>query len=471
MAAGVRTAGLLYLAAGALWALAGWAPEYPAFGPVLLELFVAAWLFPAARLQLRTPLSPRNWAIFLFHIHLVVAPLLGMGLGFERGTLLRLPSTFFINAAMLLSALAHLCFALGAQLGASRPAPVLRRARFSPRVHAALAALFILLGTAGLWLTFGSLEGYLQYVTVPETHAIMAEAPPTLGGALGTFLRPFLTFGLLLLWSNHIARTARPGRCVISTLLLLAALLPATASYNRASMWGPVLAALAAYSLTVRRLSGRAVAAAGVAMLLLGLAFGAYREENLAGPDAPVRERRSTLEEANSFIQVYGEGPQFLGFLLEQTKGEDLHLGRTLFSSVLYPLPVLGKPFRDSSGVHFYNRLVYGRSGIVDQIIPAAGELFLNFHLPGVAAFFGLLGLVVQRIERRFETASTAFTAAAFFHIGMWVSFAIAGSVAVVSQILIYMFWPLYGYFGLRAALNACRARPVLRLRETGAPP
>lgn len=471
MKGGLRFAICLYAVAGAGWALSGRALEYPAFGVSLIELALAAWVFPAVRFQARSPLTPRNWALLLFHVHVLVAPLLGIVLGFDLGTLPRLPPARFINAAMLLSALSHLCFAFGAQLADGGRAPARRPLRFSPGFHMGLAGAFILLGAGGLWFTFGSLGGYLQYITVPETARRMAESPTTIRSALGTFLRPFLPFGLILLWSNGISPRARRGGYVIPTLLLLVTIFPVTANYNRASMVGPVLAVLAAYSLTVRRLPARTVALVGLGLLLVGIAFGNYRRENLADPDPSARAQGSILRDANEFLQLYGEGPQFLGFLLEQTREESLHLGRTLFASFVYPVPILGKSFRDLSGVHLYNRLIYGRPGIVDQIIPASGELLLNFHLAGVAAFFALLGFLVQRIELRFLNAPTAFSAATLFYSGMWASFPIAGSMAVLSQLLIYGFWPVYVYFGLRAVLGACRARPGFQPRTAEATP
>src|SRR5262249_53956541 len=151
----------------------------------------------------------------------------------------------------------------------------------------------------------------------------------------------------------------------------------------------------------------------------------------------PVRRESTRWEALNEFLQIYGEGPQCAGFLLEQTEQEPRHLGRSAFASLMYPLPVVGKPFRDASGVVLYNQLIYGEAGVVDQVTPAVGELFLNFHLPGVAAFFALLGFVVQRTERHFHAAPTAFRAVAAFYVGMWLSFPIAGALAVVSQIFI----------------------------------
>jgi hypothetical protein len=468
---GLRVHAVLCAAALGLWVLSGRALEYPAYGVAVLELLVAAWAFPAARFRIDAPLSPANWALFLFHVHLVVAPLLGMWRGFALGVLPHLPSPRFINEALLLSALAHLGFSFGAQAGARPAAEGAPGPRFSEGAHAALVAAFLLIGAVGLWLVFGGPAGYLRYVTVPETQAVIYASPATLRQASGNLLRHFFPFGLVLWWSMGVARRERRGWYALPTLLLLAALLITTANYNRASMVGPVLAVLAAYSLTVRKLSARAVAAVGLGLLLAGVAFGSYRSDNLYGPDAPGRRQTSRWEAVNEFLQIYGEGPQCVGFLLEQTEWEPRHLGRSAFASLMYPLPILGKPFRDASGVAIYNRLIYGEAGNTDQVIPATGELFLNFHLPGVAAFFALLGFAVQRTEQRFRAAPTAFRAAAAFFVGMWLSFPVAGAVAVVSQIFIYSFWPLYAYYGLRAALGACLAPAAPRPALAGARP
>lgn len=466
MSSGLRVQIGLCAAALALWALSGRALEYPAYGAAMLEMLVAAWAFPAARFKTSAPLSPANWALFLFHVHLVAAPLLGMWFGFALGVLPHLPSPRFLNVAMLVSALAHLGFAAGAQYGARPLAKGAPRPWFSERMNAALAAAFLLIGAVGLWLLFGGPAGYVRYVTDPEMQAEIYATPSSMRMAAGNLLRHFFPFGLVLCWSIGVARRERRGWYAFPTLLLLAALVASTANYNRASMVGPVLAVLAAYSLAVRRLSGRAVALIGLGLMLAGVAFGSYRNDNLYGPDAPGRQQQTRGEALSEFLQIYGEGPQCVGFLLEQTAQEPRHLGKSAFASLMYPLPVVGKPFRDASGVVLYNRLIYGEPGVVDQVTPAAAELFLNFHLPGVAAFFALLGFAVQRTEQHFQAAPTAFRAVAAFMVGMWLSFPIAGALAVVSQIFIYSFWPLYAYYGLRAVLGACLApagpRPVL---------
>ena len=85
-------------------------------------------------------------------------------------------------------------------------------------------------------------------------------------------------------------------------------------------------------------------------------------------------------------IQAYGNGPQFLGFLLHNSEDLAPGLGNTTVSAALSPIPILGESFRESSGAHIYNRWIYGSlvndSFAGDQVVPFAGELWLDLRLP-----------------------------------------------------------------------------------------
>jgi hypothetical protein len=135
--------------------------------------------------------------------------------------------------------------------------------------------------------------------------------------------------------------------------------------------------------------------------------------------------------------------------LLDETGwGKSLYWGSSLLGSAMHAVPVLGKGFRDSSGVAIYNQAIYGNSGIEDQIVPFQGELFINFHLVGVvAAFFGL-GLAIGILQRLFENVRTAFAGFAIHYVAMWTGMLIVWSLAVLSQILVYFCWPIYVFAG-----------------------
>ena len=175
--------------------------------------------------------------------------------------------------------------------------------------------------------------------------------------------------------------------------------------------------------------------------------MGAYRAGTR--PANEVFQDRSVLSasDVSEEFQVYACAPQFLGYFLEQTGwGKTLYWGSTLIGSALHPVPLLGKGFRDSSGVAIYNRAIYGDTGTEDQIVPFQGELFVNFHLAGVIAGYFALGIVVGEFQRRFESAGSAFAAFSIHYISLWVAILIIWSLAVLSQILVFFCWPIYVY-------------------------
>jgi len=92
-----------------------------------------------------------------------------------------------------------------------------------------------------------------------------------------------------------------------------------------------------------------------------------------------------------------------------------------------------------------FNELIYGDSDSVDQIIPLAGELYINFHLAGVVLGGVLLGCLLAWQQGRFVTAPTPVEGYAWLMMALWTVF--PGSLSVASQIYLYSFWPIYVYF------------------------
>jgi len=217
----------------------------------------------------------------------------------------------------------------------------------------------------------------------------------------------------------------------------------------------------------------RTAAVLMVAVVAIGLltVSRAYRNSDLTISKALTTSsgRQQVLDKVdlNHEIQVYTSAPQFLGYLLEGTAyAHHPHYGKTIVSSAIYPVPRLGRPFRNSSGVVIYNRLIYGDLGVTDQIVPFQGELFLDFAWGGVLAGYILLGLLVSRLQLAFERASSAFAAFATQYAAIWVAFLVIGSLAVVTQIAIYFFWPILAF----AFLRSDRPRELWRLTPSRAP-
>jgi len=218
----------------------------------------------------------------------------------------------------------------------------------------------------------------------------------------------------------------------------------------------------AVYLARVQRVSLVALAGFGSAALGFIILIGLYRASGigmneLAG-DALARQQLTQKLNLAEEIQVYGQAPQFLGFILEKTDyGRSLYLGYTLVSSLMHPVPLLGESFRPTSGASLYNEMIYGKNGNNDQIIPFQGELYLNFHIPGIAVGFWLLGVVTAGLQYALKKASTSLEIYATWYVSYWILFLILANPAIVSQICVYFLWPIYLYMGLRFLLTRLR--------------
>lgn len=448
-------------------------PEQRFGGAILsaLAFALAQSLLPACRPLAAAPLCPWNWAVFLFFLELVILPFSLLVSGPSIGVLPQLPASAAINAAMGLNAVAFLAFSATYQYLSSKRKKESASASAVPRgkiaaIHPStrFVACYVVLGLFGLLLAFGGIGGLLNYFVNPGEYVdLFVEASHTLRGVASLLLRPFLGFGLVILWCAWIDRRAHRSSPRWMTMVTLVAMLGvllsyATFSYNRGAFVVPLVAMLAVLLTCKARVSFGVLAVAGsvlLVVLLLAPFIAIYRNADLTGnmtgrdlfedPDTAglLADKINPLES----IQMYGAGPQYLGFLLEASRwGTRPYLGSTIIPSVLLPLPVLGRMFRESSGQVIYNEMIYGTTHIFDQNIPLAGELFLNFHVFGIIAGFSLLGSVAYFLQRGFERATAAIEVYVWQYSAVWILFLVIVSVTVVSQILCYFFWPIYSY-------------------------
>ncbi len=459
------------LAALALYAASPDRNRFFASLAAILCFALAPALFPSVRARLDTPLCPLNWVLLVFLFQLVIVPLLLCYSGPFINTLPVLPSDNAVNAALLVSALAWAAFVAGSEVSPRwRPAtPRYVRAllvRRPPEIADRwIVSAFALVGVVGLGLAFHSPSALLNYFHSASGHVGLENNTRNSGlvQSMSVLLRPFLASALIIIWCGWVDRRRSEERLVLRTLAIavLVLLASATYSYNRATAVVPLVAMAAVYGLRVVRLRFWVLTLAAVLALGVVTAARAYRNTHLTVSQLVTssRARRAVLGNVNlnHEIQIYTSAPQFLGYLLERTGwGDDPRYGRTLVSSVMYPVPRLGAPFRATSGLEIYNHLIYGeQSSDTDQLVPFQGELFLDFTLPGVMAGYACLALAVGRLQRGFERAKSAFGAFAWQYVAIWVAFLVIGGLAVFSQVALYFFWPIVIYDLLRTRSTA----------------
>jgi hypothetical protein len=470
---------LAFLVVAVTFLLARTENRYPAALAGALAFFLVQCFLPGCRPVVSRRLCPWNWALFIFFLQLVLLPLSLLVFGPLPGVLPALPSDLAINLAILINVAAFLSFCVvyhflwrrsqAARPGAGpRPAPAAR-----PAPSLLYIALNAAVGVAGFFFAFGTFGALGRYFSDPSGYL---ESLPAVAAkfsvAAGLFLRPFLGFALVLLWCRWLDRASDRRIRVWSGILTLLAVLAvclsdATFHYNRGSLLVPLVAILAVILSGPRRFPRRTLAFAGAALLVvLSLMpfYGVYRSSDFTlrqlATDPSAREFLADRVDLPEMFQVYGGAPQFLAYFLEQGRwAARPGWGRVLLSSLLSPVPILGKPFRQSSGTAIYNRLIYGASDIADQIAPFAGEIFLDFHLAGVLAGFCLLGWAANRLQRAFENSRSSVEIFLWQYFAIWTFFLIFGSVSVASQIFLYFGWPLYFYlFSRRLGSRTVRA-------------
>jgi hypothetical protein len=462
--------------------------KYPGALVGAFVFFLVQCFLPACRPDSGKLLCPWNWALFAFFLQLVLLPLSVLLLGPSRGVLPFLPSDRAINLAMLINGAAFIAFCATYHYFARRsgigwqPSSLPQESGLAWRSPSlAFITLNGAIGVIGFFLAFGAFNKVAEYFSDPSGYlSRVADISDKLGLAAGLFLRPFLGICVVMLWCRWLERKrlqkTRGFSSVVTALAILAVCFSnATFNYNRGSVVVPLVAMLAVIVSGPSRVSRRTAVSGGaivlVVLLLLPL-YGTYRSSNFTGEelfkDSSVRGLLVDRVELAEMFQVYGGAPQFLGFFLETGKwGTDPQWGKVLASSALAPLPILGKPFRETSGTAIYNRLIYGRLDIEDQIAPFQGEAFLDFHLAGVFAGFCLLGWIAFKLQTAFAKSESFFEIFIWQYFSVWTFFLIFGSLSVISQIFIYFCWPFYLYFIYRHLHSSLVRQPARIAYET----
>ena len=438
------------------------AQEYPLAGAgILAFLFVQAFL-PACRIRVTVPVCPANIAQGYYWIQLVLVTVLVGYYGFSQGLLPHLPSKSAIDLAIVIHVVGYLSLLYRVSMLQSRgpeaDSLVHRRSGRSQAVpHPAapgtayLIVPFAVLGLLGLLLTHGGVAGFIDYVSSPIEQRLRAEEATTPQGAAGNFLKHFLGFAVVLAWSWWLGKTPRGRVSIIAvTAGVVIALLVANFSYNRGTMLGPLVGLTAAFSVHVWRIPFKSVVLAGALALSVAFVFGWYRSTDLDVTDLSASAVADTWKPDGlvDFVQIYASAPQMSAYLIESLEGR-FYYGQSLLPSLVYPVPVLGKPYRDTSGPVIFNELIYGDADSLDQIIPLDGELYVNFHLAGVVLGNVLLGCLLAWLQYKFMTARRPVETYAWLVMALWTMF--PGSLSVTSQIYVYSFWPMYTYFAVKS--------------------
>jgi hypothetical protein len=462
-----------------------WAPSGQRYPAALLSAFTFALVLswrPACRPRTATPLCPWNWALLVFFVQLTGMPLLITLLGPEPGQLPELPSAFAINLAMVVNSVAFVAFAwvFSSYAAGSEPEGSAMTSRLQGRfanrraIPNKVIGAFAILGIIGVFLTFGNLGVLREYFNNPIGYVEnLFDLNSTWRGFGGVLFKPFLGFAVIMAWCKWLDHGGkeRPWwqRSAVALIVILAVVFSYSMfTYNRGSIAVPLVGLAAIVFAQRDKATVRLMALLGVLFLAVMPLYEAYRGAKVLGEDL-LQDRDSwdpIISQLNlsNKVQVYGAAPQYLGFLLERSHwGRTPHWGGATISSILSPVPILGKPFRASSGASIYNNFIYGNPEMHDQIVPFQGETFLDFHIFGVIAGYSFLGWIAFRLQRAFDRSKSFLEVFMWQYLSVWTFFLIFGSISVVSMVYIYFLGPFFAYFLLT------RRRPAGVLAEQSA--
>jgi hypothetical protein len=202
----------------------------------------------------------------------------------------------------------------------------------------------------------------------------------------------------------------------------------------------------------------------GILALAMIIAYGMWRVILPTGdnvvPDTDYWDALSEKVDVPGLVEAYGVAPQYLAYFLESTHwGMPPRWGAITASSILSPLPILGKAFRTTSGPIVYNRLIYGGDLAHDEIAPFQGEAYSDLGILGVIGGYCALGWLASFLQRAFESSRSCLEVYVWQFLAVWMLFAIFGTISVPSQILIYSCWPIYSFwFTSRHAIRLQRS-------------
>ncbi|MCX6605384.1 MAG: hypothetical protein NTV52_17560 [Acidobacteria bacterium] len=470
----------VWLASLPLLALAGllWSQPEQRLLSVLLSASVCAlvpWLLPQARFRTEAYFSPVNVALALLHLKLIAVPICLMNFGYQNKISALTPSLGSMEKAILIDTVAFVGFCIGLQFFSERPVNPGRYSLLPPLSGTpgrGFVVAFALLGLVGLFLTFGSVGRFLEYFSDPAA-VVDQQGSASVGDFLGTVLRPFLAFALVTWWAGVADESRESGNRWRPALVGVAAAIGITIanmtfSFNRGAFVFPVLSLVAVYSTRIRRIPLVLTFAAVAACVPMLLAVASFRSNSQLAKVAPTatRESEDFMTDLAENVVVYCGGPQLTGVFYESLDwGDRLFGGVTLVSSLMSPIPILGKAFREDGGPIVYNKAIYGMSGIDDQIPPFASELFGNFHIAGVVAGFLGLAFLLATLESWTSVVGSTFGAFVLQYLAVWGAMLSVWSLSVYAQILFYFLGPVYLYLAvmqIRAWLRRAPAPEVL---------
>lgn len=290
----------------------------------------------------------------------------------------------------------------------------------------------ILIGTVGLWMRFPDLASLRGYFAGDYTE--LSLAAEGLWGLVSSILRPLLPAGAFIAWANR--------RSISSSLFLLVTCLVALGSFslNRAYVAVPILAFIIVYHTRVKRISKRAMAIIGLALIAAFMMTGAVRSTTLNSEggkyDVAQPFEDGAISTTAHTVQLYAQPALQTGLALASPSLVDFN---NIVSSILSPIPGTNEQIRDHTGTREYNRQIYRSDTPNDQILPSHIESWWGLGPFGYIAWVTAVGLAMRALQGLVESAAEMPRALIFTIASLWLAQVQIVSFTVLTQVAIYL--------------------------------
>ena len=411
----------------------------PIFNPctsALLFLLILGWkctlvTFPS--LDDDAPLmTPKNGVLFIWLCKLVIIPAeilwVGNHISFSETV-----SSIALECSIILTSFVF--FALGWHYSPLFPSQAFWHSFPHP---ARYGWLYLLIGFTSIVLFYGSFSSYWTGALFTyTTHEAIENLKGNFIGVLANIGQRFGFWGIVLLWYSYNVRQSRRLKWFEHLVFLLLAF-ALTFSSNRANMAFPILAFLGVILVYFQPKRKWIFKVLGIGLIFLVLFYGHLRVQPSLDTEQVALLFDHYTDADNNYLeyasQLYLGSPYQLSPLLSVENPPF-----TLVASLLEPVPVLGKAFREESGPFLYNSLINNLQA-QDKVIPVAGELYLNGGMLLVAIGHFLIGIIYRWLDRLFQ--KYRFTnpplAAAYFYLSTLFGATLLLSLTVLSQFVLF---------------------------------
>jgi len=386
--------------------------------------------------------APQNIAFFVFFVRLYLLPCLGLFYGYKIDSSTKNTTINLIFDSYLITIVMYLAFVIGWEIRESKKG--ISKINFKPLSKSKIKFIFICFSCFGIITLYNIFSDFQNYIlTVIYTKS--ADEVVTTGASfteliivLSVFFLPFVVFGFLSLLD--LEKKSKIKQYFILSISFCFVLLFSLNS-NRQSMVYPILALVVGFSKYIK-FRVLPVVLVGLISLYFLFVFSNIRHSK----DRDFDNSQKNSKEIVHDVEIYAGGSQMIApvFKLEEKKF-------TIFNSFIYSFPIVGKFFRDESGVVLYNYLFYGYYGIMDQIFLTQAECYVNGGYLLIVFFFIVVGYYYSAFNKLFfDTINSQFLLrVSVFYLVLLYNSTILLSFQVMGQFLFYNALPALIIFKL----------------------